>query len=690
MLLSLLALGLVVAVLRATAYVSWLACRAAWRHSLHMIRQRPGLVRGLRVAFPEGGLAEIIVSTVVGPIRWTFEKLRSLPSWTTNVRACLAAIAAVTMHGSGWLVMQQMGAFSGLEGLRFWWLSPGQTAQHVADFSPLLFLGAPAFAIVYGTALALLVPRWLAKTTPHKLWWIATSSAVVVAALGAGAWLTFGSSETTRVDPETRISYSEADLFSAAVRYRSSPMTHVLFEMRGMLEPERRGLPTDPNAVVQERELVPLATYVSENQLEHSYNVLFIVVESLRPDQLQEFGGPRPVMPHLDELARESLRFSHAYSSATHSDLADPSILSSQYPARAGGPYPDEIPYPRVLIYDLLAGFGYRTAIISSQNERWGNMIAFLDTGKLDLLLHSETYSGPTYVPRDDSLEEWLKGDKRAGKIDDRFTITEAIKWTGDGSGKPFVAYVNLQNSHIPYTVPADHPRRFSKTTPPSRYSMKSMSDEEVALARDAYADALNYVDAQLGRLFEHLRTTQQWDRTMIIVTGDTGQAFKEHGFVGHSNLPYDEVVRVPIVMKIPGHEPRTDTRLAQHVDLPPTVIDALGLSPHPGFQGHSLIDESPRIREAFITVSNPFNRAIAMVQGKYKLLYDQHLRRLLLFDLEADPGELHDMSQSAASLTDSLKRRLGSWYTAQRSYYFDDARQKREYAPVLEPLPPN
>jgi len=70
--------------------------------------------------------------------------------------------------------------------------------------------------------------------------------------------------------------------------------------------------------------------------------------------------------------------------------------LSSQYPARAGGPYPDDIPYPRVLIYDLLAGFGYRTAIISSQNERWGNMIAFLDTGKLDLLLHSETYAGPT------------------------------------------------------------------------------------------------------------------------------------------------------------------------------------------------------------------------------------------------------------------------------------------------------
>src|SRR5690606_33987638 len=170
MLLALLMVGLLIAAIRLVGHLARVTSSELWNHSLAKVRQRPSLVRSLRVAFPEDGLVEIIGKTLARPPRWLAARLSPMPAWLSATLACIAAIGVVTMHGSGWLVMQQMGAFSGLEGLRFWWLSPGQAAQHVADFSPMLFLGAPLFALLYGAMLALLVPRLLASKEPRTLW----------------------------------------------------------------------------------------------------------------------------------------------------------------------------------------------------------------------------------------------------------------------------------------------------------------------------------------------------------------------------------------------------------------------------------------------------------------------------------------------------------------------------------------
>ena len=98
---------------------------------------------------------------------------------------------------------------------------------------------------------------------------------------------------------------------------------------------------------------------------------------------------------------------------------------------------------------------------------------------------------------------------------------------------------------------------------------------------KDLYADSLVYVDALISRLFDHLQKTGLWDKTLIVLTGDHGQAVYEHGFAAHGSALFDEVLRVPLLIRAPGLSASQDPRLAQQINVPPSVVDLLGLPTH-------------------------------------------------------------------------------------------------------------
>ncbi len=310
-----------------------------------------------------------------------------------------------------------------------------------------------------------------------------------------------------------------------------------------------------------------------------------------------------------------------------------------------------------------------------------------MDTGGLDYMLHSENYKGETYVAREDSFfAEWVKGNKHAGKIDDRFTVGEAIKWIDQGKS-PFFLMLNLQNSHIPYEVPADFPRHYSKREEDFEFTFAYLKPEQVQNARDRYSDSLRYVDHQLGRLIDHLKETGQWDNTVFVLTGDHGQGFMEHGFFTHGRELYNEVMRVPLVVHAPGLDPRSDGRLAQHVDVPPTICQILGIPPHPAWQGEGLLSAEPTAgKEVFMIVQTPFSHQYAMVHGTHKLIYDRRQDRTFLYDLQGDPGEMHDIAAASPTLLKKLSERLGSWRALQNGYYRNKELMQKTYPPVLLP----
>jgi len=436
------------------------------------------------------------------------------------------------------------------------------------------------------------------------------------------------------------------------------------------------------------RAQIPLHQYVA--QIDRGkikkYNVLLILIESLRADQLLKFGGHREVMPNLESISNEAYCFINGFAQSSHSDYSDPCPLSSHYPLRSlySHVYPKKITYPNVLVYDILKELNYKTAIFSSQNEYWGNLFYYLNKPSLDRYLHAENYEGETYVPYNDTMfEMWMKGNKRAGKIDDRYTVAEAVDWLSSmDRSTPFFMYLNLQNSHIPFQLPEDFPKNYSKDVNLDfTISFEGFPRERVQDVMDLYADTLSYVDHQLGKVFDYLKENDLWDHTIVIVSGDTGQAFYEHGYAAHGNNLFNETIKVPILFKVPGRTGEVIDTFMEHIDIPPTLFHFLNISNHPSFQGKNVFQKNDTHPPLFF-VSHAIGRKYAIIKDWWKLIYDQTIDESFLFNLREDPGEKNNLVLSEPELSNELLDYLKEWIASQINYYKNNRLLSESYPP--------
>ena len=469
------------------------------------------------------------------------------------------------------------------------------------------------------------------------------------------------------------------------------PVPHMVADIRRNMQrqPGER-FSADDMRIIQ-RPIITMDRYsaLAAQRSHNRWNVIVLVIESLRSDQLRIYGSNRDVMPFLDTLAKDSRVFANAYTHSSHTNYATITPLSSHYPlrSRTSYTYPEKPSYPRVLIYDVLKALGYRTAIFSSSNENWGGMINYLATGNLDRLVHAANSKNPTYVMRGDAgFATWARETKHAGSLDDRSTVNEAIEWIdGLDDNNTFFVALNLQNSHLPYPVPADFPRRFGPAKLDFTIRFAHFPKEKIQVVKDVYADSLAYVDSQIGRLIQYLKTKNKWENTVIVVTSDHGQAFYEHGFASHASAIFDEVMRVPLIIRAPGLKAGLDTRLAQHVDVAPTIAGLLGVPAHPSFQGIDLVNTAadPN-RSAYMVAQTPLAYQYGIIRSGHKLIYDEREEKYMLFNLATDPAENFDIADSQPRLIADLTKRLQTWRTMQIEYYADKKLHSQEYPPVL------
>ncbi len=405
-------------------------------------------------------------------------------------------------------------------------------------------------------------------------------------------------------------------------------------------------------------------------------NVLVVMLESVPWKRTPFGGGPAGLMPHLERLATESLLFRRAYTTSCHSDYAQLAALSSLHPRKyEEHDYYARIDYPRTLLWDALGAAGYATGMFSCQNEGWGNMLSYLDTPGLDLLRHSLDWPAAR-----------RRGSGPESKVFEETPVASWKRWLVTVRGRPWLAYLNFQATHFPYEIPPEAPRPFAPWRIDFDASFLGYPRDKVPLFVNRFNNALAYSDAWIGELRAELERRGEWQRTVVAVVSDHGEAFYEHGLPTHGTALHEEQLRVPMLVRLPGVAPRVIDEPVGLLDLAPALVAAVGLPAHGNFQGRGDILEpgySGAGRPLFFTIQGMTSEDGVLRDGwKYVVSLDSGAARL--YDLKSDPDELADLAAAEPARAAELDALLRGFLGRQLSYYA--ARRWRDgyYPPPL------
>ncbi len=405
-------------------------------------------------------------------------------------------------------------------------------------------------------------------------------------------------------------------------------------------------------------------------------NVVVIMLESVSWSRL--FGPlARPEStPRINALAAESIVFARAYATATHSDYAQTSILAALHPRKfKGHDYFIDLDYPRTLIWDLLQPLGYRTAVFSCQNEGWGNMQAFLKTPGIELFRHSPDW------PRAER-----RGDGPESKVFEAAPVAAFTDWLREAPERPFLAYLNFQATHYPYVIPPDSVPLYSPSEIDFPMTSLSYPTEKIPLMENRFYNALHTVDSAVGEVVDALVAAGVWERTVLVLVSDHGEAFYEHGVPAHGTMLFEEQIRTAALLRLPGGEARVLGEPVSVLDLVPTVAHFLELPPHGNFQGRSdILDPgySARGRPFPFTIQG-ITQEDALLLDDWKLLINLDRRERMLFELTADPGEQTNLDTTRPEKDAELSAQLYALLHDQLVYYHERGWKLGWYPPKL------
>jgi arylsulfatase A-like enzyme len=244
--------------------------------------------------------------------------------------------------------------------------------------------------------------------------------------------------------------------------------------------------------------------------------------------------------------------------------------------------------------------------------------------------------AGPTLGP-------WMHLDA----VDDLCTAQAMTNWIGTDES-PFFGIFWTGNTHHPYL------------TGPEGSTLPSYTEDK---EKNRYLAALHRSDAAIGSIIEHLRRTGVLDSTLVVITGDHGEAFGEHQMRSHGTNMFEEQMHVPLVMFNSRLSGFTASTLGGVIDIGPTILHMLGLPRLPSVDGRSLFD--PYRPERLFMFSPNFRMQAGYREGRRKYIHDTVRGESAVFDLDQDPGELHNIATEAEATL--IKRHLAGWLAQQR-----------------------
>lgn len=395
--------------------------------------------------------------------------------------------------------------------------------------------------------------------------------------------------------------------------------------------------------------------------------VLLVVFDALRADHLSQYGYPLDTSPGLDPVAESGAVFLRHYAPTSYTTASTASLFTGQSPLRHGARVQGARLAPELrTLPEVLRARGYATRGVSF------NPVVSDATGF--------TQGFDDFVEREPGSPFNLYPDIERG--------LEVIRGWIDAADGPLFVYFQPMNTHGPYRVPREAQDVLLGRPPRSdfRYYGQPMAGilagdvarrEEVTAgyvrsAVERYDTAIRYATDALGALLDELRAAGRFDEALVVVTADHGDEFFEHGGFSHGYTLHEEVLRVPLLVKLP-HQ-REARRIGERValtDVFATIADAVGADAGPAVDSRSLV---PLIRgEGEVRDPDPLPllvdfaprlRASGLLHAQHKLVsieerYDGTRKTVRLYDLEADPGERRDLAAARPERTRELQEML-------------------------------
>lgn len=375
-------------------------------------------------------------------------------------------------------------------------------------------------------------------------------------------------------------------------------------------------------------------------------NVIFIVLESVGVKYLSLYGSPYDTTPHLITEAAHALVIDHGYAHASHTYHSFMAVNFSIYPGLpwchapwAGRPCPPALA-------EVLRDRGCRTGYFHSGD---------LDWGASRWLLEHHGYG---------TIEDYLNlgcAPLTSSGTEDRCLFERVIHWIDERPGQPFFALCWTDQTHDPYKVAPEAAKiDFFRGHPP-----KNLAPE---LSR--YLNIIHEVDKNLGRLFSALRDRGLADETLVVITGDHGEAFRDpRSHRGHGFMVFEEDIHVPLIFWNPAlfSPGRRVDAVAGHVDVNPTILDVLGIEPPGEWQGHSLFDRARPPRAFFVTGAGDYH--FGLREGSWKYIFGATEGGESLFDLASDPGESRNLAGQEAARCRRMRQRLAAWVNFEENF---------------------
>jgi arylsulfatase A-like enzyme len=379
-------------------------------------------------------------------------------------------------------------------------------------------------------------------------------------------------------------------------------------------------------------------------------DLILVSIDTLRADAVGFGGLSRPASPHLDRLARTSVVFSECISSAPHTDPAHATMFTGLFQRSHGvSDHTRRLAPGFTTLAERLAAEGYRTAAIAN-SPKFHRSIG-LDQG-------FETYE----VVAPYETAPWLE---------------RVLEFLRAPPRRPLFLFLHLLDPHAPYNPPSllreafhgpyhgpftGHLNRLKRRNGGATGAAYQLID----LVRAWYHAEVLEADAALGAVFARLEELGLLEASVLIVVSDHGEEFLDHGGMEHSHTLYDELLRVPLLIRAPGW-PRGAIVNAQvrTVDLMPTALELLGLPAEPGLPGRPL---APDLRsEAGPAVSERGRDAeLAWRRGGEKLRYDLRTGHVFSYvDLRRDPAERESTIKRAFDRVEALAAEIERWAAA-------------------------